>query len=56
MIFPAAVGFLVVVILFVFFYRTVKMDLTGAIATALLAAAGLALLAAAAISVGQLFG
>jgi hypothetical protein len=56
MIFPIAVGFLLVVILAVFFYRSTSMDLTGALVTALVSAAVLALLAAAAISVGQMFG
>jgi hypothetical protein len=56
MIFPVAVGFLVVVILVVFFHRATSMDLTGAIVMALLSAVVLALLVAAAISVGQMFG
>jgi hypothetical protein len=56
MIFPIAVGFFVVVILTVFFYRATRMDLAEAIGTALLSAVVLALLVAAAIFVGQMFG
>ena len=56
MILLAVVGLVVVAILTRFFYRSVRMDIAGAILTALVCTAILALLVAGAIYGGQIFG
>ena len=56
MILLAVVGLVVVAILTRFFYRSVRMDIAGAILAALVCTAILALLVAGAIYGGQIFG
>ena len=56
MIIPALTGLLVVGILTAFFYKSVKMDIAGAIITAVISAGILALLITGAIYAGQVLG
>ena len=55
MIVPVVAGLLIVTVLAVFFYRTAKMDVVGAIISAAVCAGLLALLIIAAIYAGQIF-
>lgn len=56
MIIPVLTGLLVVGILTTFFYKSVKMDIAGAIVTAVICAGVLALLITGAIYAGQVLG